>query len=146
MRWRLREARKKEEIFYFFNYSQEVLNEKDSIADGIGWPDWKLVLCLGFSWIGIAILLMRGIQSSGKASYFLALFPYVTMAVLLVRAVTLPGAMKGILYFLTPQWDQLLNPSVWFAAVSQCFFSIAVCFSLIIMYSSYNRFDQNIYK
>lgn len=93
-------------------HSQTVLKEREDISEGIGMPDWKLVLCLGFSWIGIAILLMRGIKSSGKASYFLALFPYVTMAVLLVRAVTLPGAMKGIMYFLTPQWDQLLNPNV----------------------------------
>lgn len=89
-----------------------MLNEKASIADGIGMPDWKLVLCLAFSWIGIGLLLMRGIQSTGKASYFLALFPYATMAVLLVRAVTLPGAMNGIMYFLTPQWGELLNPSV----------------------------------
>lgn len=45
-------------------------------------------------------------------SYFLAMFPYVTMGVLFIRAVTLPGSMKGIMYFLTPQWDQLLNPKV----------------------------------
>lgn len=86
--------------------------EKSSIDDGIGWPDWRLTLCLCFSWIGIGCILVKGIQSSGKASYFLALFPYATMAVLFVRAVTLPGSMKGILYFLTPQWDQLLNPNV----------------------------------
>lgn len=53
-----------------------------------------------------------GIKSSGKASYFLALFPYVIMIVLLVRSVTLPGSVNGILYFVTPQWDQLLNPKV----------------------------------
>lgn len=93
-------------------HSKTVLNEKESLVDGIGWPDYKLVLCLAFSWIGIGLLLMRGIQSSGKASYFLALFPYATMAILLVRAVTLPGAMKGIMYFLTPQWGELLNPKV----------------------------------
>lgn len=93
-------------------YSKTVLNESDSIVNGIGLPDWKLVLCLAFSWIGIALLLMRGIQSSGKAAYFLALFPYATMAILLVRAVTLPGAMNGIMYFLTPQWGELLNPKV----------------------------------
>lgn len=53
-----------------------------------------------------------GIKSSGKASYFLALFPYIIMGVLLVRAVTLPGSVNGILYFLTPQWNELLNPRV----------------------------------
>lgn len=89
-----------------------VLNERASIEDGLGTLDWKLVCCLAFSWLGIGLLLLRGIQSSGKASYFLALFPYATLAVLFVRAVTLPGAVNGILYFLTPQWGELLNPNV----------------------------------
>lgn len=54
----------------------------------------------------------KGIQSSGKASYFLAIFPFVILLALLVRAVTLEGATDGILYFITPQWDQLKNANV----------------------------------
>lgn len=54
-----------------------------------------------------------GIKSAGKASYFLAIFPYVIMGVLFVRAVTLPGSGDGILFFITPQFDQLLNPKVY---------------------------------
>lgn len=53
-----------------------------------------------------------GVQSSGKAAYFLALFPYVIMFILLIRAVTLPGAWNGILYFIRPQWDKLLDANV----------------------------------
>lgn len=34
------------------------------------------------------------------------------MLVLLIRAVTLEGASKGILFFLTPQWHELTNPKV----------------------------------
>lgn len=34
------------------------------------------------------------------------------MLALLVRAVTLEGASKGILFFLTPQWHELSNPKV----------------------------------
>lgn len=88
------------------------MNETDSLEKGIGLPDWKLAICLGASWLCIALILVRGIRSSGKAAYFLALFPYVIIGVLLVRAVTLPGSAEGILYFLTPQWDQLLNLNV----------------------------------
>lgn len=57
-------------------------------------------------------LTSTGIKSAGKASYFLAIFPYVILAVLFVRAVTLPGSGDGILYFITPQFDQLLNAKV----------------------------------
>lgn len=126
--------------------SEEVLRESANIDDGIGTPDWKLVVALLFAWICVSVILFKGIKSSGKMSYFLALFPYLTMGVLLVRAVTLPGSAVGIMYFLTPQWGELLNPSVWFAAVSQVFFSISVCLGLIIMFSSFNRFDHNIYR
>lgn len=98
--------------------SKEVLKEKATIDDGIGYPDWKLVLCLLFAWCGVSAILFRGIKSSGKMSYFLALFPYVTMLVLLVRAVTLPGSGMGILYFITPQWEKLLSAQVsWFGKI-----------------------------
>lgn len=91
-------------------------------------------------------MLCRGTKSSGKAAYFLALFPYVVMAALLVRAVTLPGADIGILFFVTPDWSKLLEASVWYAALTQCFFSLSVCFGPIIMYASYNRFEHSCYR
>jgi len=68
------------------------------------------------------------------------------MFILLVRALTLPGAYEGVMYFLTPQWGKLLEPEVWYNAVTQVFFSLAVCFGVIIMYSSYNRFGHNVYR
>jgi solute carrier family 6 amino acid transporter-like protein 5/7/9/14 len=68
------------------------------------------------------------------------------LTILLGRALTLPGAWDGIKYFLKPQWDQILNPSVWYAAVTQCFFSLSVCFGNIIMYSSYNKFTHNVHR
>uniref|UniRef100_A0A182T4N8 Sodium-dependent nutrient amino acid transporter 1 n=1 Tax=Anopheles maculatus TaxID=74869 RepID=A0A182T4N8_9DIPT len=89
---------------------------------------------------------IQGVKSSGKASYFLALFPYVVMTVLLIRACTLPGAVDGIVYFLKPQWDKIYDPKVWYAAVTQCFFSLSICFGNIIMYSSYNKFRHNVYR
>ncbi len=39
--------------------------------------------------------LFRGIKSSGKVVYFTAIFPYVVLIILLIRAVTLPGDLVG---------------------------------------------------
>ncbi|XP_014233935.1 sodium-dependent nutrient amino acid transporter 1-like isoform X1 [Trichogramma pretiosum] len=128
---------------YFF---KEVLREKDNIDDGIGMPDWRLALCLAASWLVVFLVVVRGIKSSGKAAYFLASFPYIVMLGLLIRAVTLEGAGEGILYFVRPQWDKLKDPSVWYAAVSQCFFSLTICFGAIVMFSSHNRFEHNVYR
>lgn len=93
-------------------YSKEVLREAHDIDNGIGYPILNLALFLLFAWIVIALVLIRGIKSSGKASYFLALFPYVVIGILLIRAVTLPGALQGIIFFIKPRWEKILEPSV----------------------------------
>lgn len=79
-------------------------------------------------------------------AYFLAIFPYIVLIVLLIRAVTLEGAMKGILYFIIPDFEKILDATLWYAAVTQVFYALGICFGSIIMYSSYNRFDQNVYR
>ncbi|XP_047349939.1 sodium-dependent nutrient amino acid transporter 1-like isoform X2 [Vespa velutina] len=128
---------------YFLN---TVLHDKDNIDDGIGLPDWKLTLCLFGCWASVCIVIFQGAKSTGKASYFLAIFPYIILIALLIRAVTLNGAANGILFFITPQWDMLLKPKVWYAAVTQCFFSLSVCFGAIVTYSTNNEFKHNIYR
>ncbi len=47
-----------------------------------------------------------------QVAYFTATFPYLMLTVLVVRGVTLEGASKGILYFLTPDWTKLKEPDV----------------------------------
>ncbi|KAL5286670.1 hypothetical protein ACFFRR_007967 [Megaselia abdita] len=127
-------------------FVKEVLHEKDNINDGIGLPNWELVIGLFVSWAVIFLIIIRGVKSSGKASYFLAIFPYVVLAILLIRALTLEGSLDGIIYFIKPQWGQILNPKVWYAAVTQVFYSLSVCFGNIIMYSSYNKFGHNVHR
>lgn len=127
-------------------FQNSVMHQNASLYEGLGLPDWKLVLCLLFAWLCVATILIKGIKSSGKASYFLAIFPYVIILILFVHACTLDGAFNGIMFFLTPQWDQLLNVTVWYEAVTQCFFSLSVCFGGIIAYASFNNFSNNVYK
>nr|ABX55982.1 monovalent cation/nutrient amino acid symporter NAT2 [Drosophila melanogaster] len=128
-------------------YSErEILHEVPNIDNGLGLPNWQLVACLAIAWLVIGGVLIRGIKSSGKAAYFLGVFPYVVLLILLLRAVTLPGAIDGIIYFFKPQWRELLNPLVWYAAVTQVFFSLAICFGTLITYASYNNFNRNVYN
>ncbi|XP_062698852.1 sodium-dependent nutrient amino acid transporter 1-like [Aedes albopictus] len=127
-------------------FTKTVMNILPNIDDGIGSPDWKLALCLLVCWTAVTGLLVKGIRSSGKASYFLAIFPYVILFILLVRACTLTGAVEGLKYFVTPQWEKLLEPSVWYAAVSQCFFSLTIGLGAVIVFASFNSFSSNIYR
>lgn len=99
---------------YFFEllFRIEVLKESENIDDGIGLPEWRLTICLFISWMITFLVCCKGIQSSGKASYFLAMFPYVILLAMLVRAVTLDGAATGILYFIRPNWAKLADAKV----------------------------------
>lgn len=82
------------------------------LQSGLGAPEWRLSLCLLFSWLLLFVVQCKGVQSSGKAAYFTALFPYLVLFIMLIRGVTLPGASKGILFFITPRWEKLLEPGV----------------------------------
>ena len=44
--------------------------------------------------------------------YFTTTFPYLVLVILLVRGATLPGSGNGIIYYLSPDWNRLLSPSV----------------------------------
>lgn len=127
-------------------FTHSVLRQSDGIHNGIGLPLWDLTICLLVSWIIIFLIVARGVKSSGKAAYFLAIFPYVVLFILLIRAVTLPGAGKGIMFFITPEWEKILRLEVWYAAVTQVFFSLSVCSGALIMFASYNGFRSNVYR
>ena len=117
-----------------------------SLNEGIGSLNWSLVGFLALSWFIVFLILVKGIKSSGKASYVLAIFPYIMLSVLLCKTIFLEGAIDGIIYFFKPQWNKILEPGVWFAAVTQVFFSLNVYFANVIMYSSYNKFRHNVYR
>lgn len=81
-----------------------------------------------------------------QAVWVTALAPYVVLIILLARGVTLPGAVEGIRYYLTPEWHKLLNRKVWIDAASQIFFSLGPGFGTLLALSSYNKFNNNCYR
>ena len=67
------------------------------------------------------------------------------LSILLVRAVTLQGAMDGIKYYIIPDWPKLLSLQVWAEAAMQIFFSMGAAWGGMITLASYNKFNQNCY-
>jgi len=129
----------------FFKFAVLDMHPEHSISN-LGEIRWQLCLCLLLAWILVAIFVSKGIQSTGKVAYFTATFPYLMLTILVIRGVTLPGASKGLFYFLTPDWAQLKNPEIWFGAASQLFYSTNLAWGGMITMASYNSFDHNCYR
>ncbi|XP_028831818.1 sodium- and chloride-dependent glycine transporter 1 isoform X3 [Denticeps clupeoides] len=127
---------------YWRNY---VLN----ISDGIGnFGEVRLPIlgCLAVSWLVVFLCLIRGVKSSGKVVYFTATFPYVVLTILFIRGITLDGAISGIKYYLTPQWQKILDAKVWGDAASQIFYSLGCAWGGLITMASYNKFHNNCFR
>ncbi|XP_072725069.1 sodium- and chloride-dependent glycine transporter 1 isoform X2 [Ciconia boyciana] len=122
-----------------------VLDLSDDIGN-LGEVRLPLLGCLGVSWVIVFLCLIKGVKSSGKVVYFTATFPYVVLTILFVRGITLEGALTGIMYYLTPQWDKILNAKVWGDAASQIFYSLGCAWGGLITMASYNKFHNNCYR
>uniref|UniRef100_A0A8B9PST6 Solute carrier family 6 member 9 n=1 Tax=Apteryx owenii TaxID=8824 RepID=A0A8B9PST6_APTOW len=85
-------------------------------------------------------------QCAAQVVYFTATFPYVVLTILFVRGITLEGAVHGITYYLTPQWDRILDAKVWGDAASQIFYSLGCAWGGLITMASYNKFHNNCYR
>ena len=109
----------------------------------MGFPEWQLALYLFICWAVVALVLLKGVSSLGKISYFTALFPYAMLIVLLIRGVTLPGALGGIKFYLTPNFEHIMKPVVWQEAATQIFYSLSCSNGGLIAMASFNKFKNN---
>ncbi|TID21060.1 transporter, partial [Avibacterium paragallinarum] len=96
-------------------------------------------------WLVALGVLALGVQKGiAKASTILMPVLLVMFVVLVVSSLFLPGAAKGLDALFTPNWSKLSDPSVWIAAYGQIFFSLSICFGIMITYASYLKKDSDL--
>ena len=79
----------------------------------------------------------RGVQDGiEKANKYMMPALFLLFLVLIIRSLTLDGAMKGITFFLRPDFSKLTSEAVLYA-LGQSFFSLSVGVSVMVTYSSY---------
>jgi len=118
---------------FFFNQFLKI-SESPMQFGGI---QWMIVLALALTWICIIAAIWKGPKTVGKVVYFTVIIPWIILIVFVIRGVTLPGAIQGLKYYLTPQFGALLNYKVWLAAYSQGFYSLTIGFGVQITYASF---------
>ncbi|KAK2507303.1 hypothetical protein MC885_005946 [Smutsia gigantea] len=122
-------------VSYF--WYRQTLNITADISDS-GSIQWRLLGCLAACWAIVYLCVIRGIESTGKAIYFTASFPYLVLTIFLIRGLALPGATAGLVHLFTPNMQALLDPRVWLDAATQIFFSLSLAFGGHIAFASYN--------
>ncbi|XP_077283398.1 sodium-dependent neutral amino acid transporter B(0)AT3 [Arctopsyche grandis] len=134
------ECVKSSETAYF--WYRNTLDAAPSMDDS-GGLKWWIVLCLLLSWIMVFLIVMKGIQSSGKVVYFTSMFPYLVLTIFFIRGITLKGAGAGLMHMYTPKVEKLLDPTVWLDAATQVFYSFGLAFGSLIAFGSYNPPKNN---
>jgi len=127
-------------------WERRVLQQNEGIDFGLGSVQWELAGTLFLAWVMVYLIIWRGLHSSGKIIWFTALFPYFVMAILLVRAVTLDGAMDGLSYYVAIDWEKLKSGTTWIDGATQIFFAYSVGMGALPALGSYNKFHHNCYK
>jgi len=125
---------------YFFS-SVLGISEGVGVLGGINIP---LLFALLFVWVAIYFSVRKGIKSVGKVVLITMPLPIILLIILFFRGITLPGALTGISYYLTPDFSALLSTEIWLAAISQIFFTLSLAFGIMIAYASFNKEDQDI--
>ncbi|MBD3336442.1 MAG: sodium-dependent transporter [Candidatus Eisenbacteria bacterium] len=103
----------------------------------LGAPVWYLVAGMFLTWLVIYLILRRGVRNVSRVVLVTVPLPLILLAVLLIRGLTLPGAMEGIRYYLTPDFSQLGDMSIWLRAYGQIFFSLSLASGVMIAYGSF---------
>lgn len=104
-----------------------------------------------YSAVGMAIYMLicgfvcyLGVKKGVElASKLLMPVLFVLIVVLVIRSVTLPGAMKGVSFFLKPDFSKISDSSV-LEALGHAFYSLSLGMGILITYGSYLPRNRNI--
>lgn len=85
------------------------------------------------------IIVIKGVERGiERASKVLMPMLFIMLLIMIIRALTLPNAMEGVVFFLNPDFSKLDQEGILFA-LGQSFFSLSVGFGGMLTYASYMK-------
>ena len=105
---------------------------------------WLQILLLAIFMFLTVFIVLKGV-SAGLEKYSKILMPslFLIMILLMVRSLTLPGAEKGLLFYLKPDFAKI-NGRVFLEAMGQAFFSLSLGMGTMLTYGSYLGKKENL--
>lgn len=125
---------------YFHN---NVVAISESLTQ-IGSLNLNAVMGLVLVWSLVFLVILKDIRIHNRIFSLATVFmPYLALATLFVRAITLPGSAIGISYYLNAEWEKLQKIDIWADATTQIFFALSPCWGGIITLASMNKFHNS---
>ena len=91
-----------------------------------------------------AYTVMRGTHFMEKIDMILIPFLFLILVILAIKAVMLPGALKGIEYYFSISKEELLSPQVWLQAITQVAWSVGPGQGLLLTLAVYTKSKSDI--
>ncbi|MGM9968023.1 sodium-dependent transporter [Rummeliibacillus sp. TYF005] len=105
---------------------------------------WITIVGLLFFTLFNVLVISLGVQNGiEKANKVMMPLLFIFFIILVVRSLTLDGAMEGVKFFLSPDFSKITGESILYA-LGQSFFALAVGFSCMVTYSSYLKKDESL--
>ena len=89
----------------------------------------------------VVIGINKGIE---KANKVIMPILFIIFMLLAIRSLSLPGAIEGVKYLLTPKWEYLFKINTWVMALGQAFFTVSLNGCGMVVYGSYIGKDMDI--
>ena len=103
------------------------------------------IICYTFLFVAVNyIILAKGIIGGIERSVkFLMPLLFLFLIGMVIRNVSLPGAMEGIIYYLKPDFSKI-TPQLFIMVLGQVFFALSLGFGVLITLSSYLSKEENL--
>jgi len=127
---------------FFFNNIlgiSEWVSQKWSLSIPVFW--WTLI-----SLILLYFFTRNSAKSVSKVIVYTATLPFITLIILAIKWVTLPGAELGLNYILSFEPAKLWSLSTWTAAAGQIFFTLSLAMWAMIVYGAFKKPKSEIAK
>lgn len=109
----------------------------------IGDP-WEVIFYQALFMVMCIVIVARGVNSGiERACAILMPMLVVFLFILMVRSLTLPGAMKGVEFYLSPDFSKI-TPKAVLVALGHAFFTLSLGMGAMLTYGSYLSDKENL--
>ena len=103
------------------------------------------LLCTGLVIVACALVLVKGLRSGiEKASKIIIPTLFAILLLLMIRSLSLPGAMEGVRWYILKFRLADLNANVMVAAMGHAIFSLSLGGTFMVVYGSYLDANENL--